>query len=109
MTIRAEEPQQEVVVKIDTKGIAWVYLCLNERVKTEEYAEPRGQSKTHTYYEYDGTQFHAPVESLDLQDINNNPQKYDGYEPAKIPSDIERIDAQVTYTAMMTNTLLTEE
>lgn len=31
------------------------------------------------------------------------------YEPAKIPSDIERIDAQVTYTAMMTNTLLTEE
>ena len=92
-----------------TKGIAWVYLCLNERIKTEEYAEPGEQSKTHTYYEYDGTQFHAPVESLNLQDINNNPQKYDGYEPAKIPSDIERIDAQVTYTAMMTNTLLTEE
>ena len=97
MTIRAEEPQQEVVIKIDTKGIAWVYLCLNERIKTEEYAEPGKQSKTHTYYEYDGTQFHAPVESLNLQDINNNPQKYDGYEPAKIPSDIERIDAQVTY------------
>lgn len=35
--------------------------------------------------------------------------KFDGYEPVKIPSDIERIDAQVTYTAMMTNTLLTEE
>ena len=49
MTIRAEEPQQEVVIKIDTKGIAWVYLCLNERVKTEEYAEPGEQSKTHTY------------------------------------------------------------
>lgn len=109
MIIRAEEPQQEVVIKIDTKGIAWVYLCLNERIKTEEYAEPGEQSKTHTYYEYDGTQFHAPVESLNLQDINNNPQKYDGYEPAKIPSDIERIDAQVTYTAMMTNTLLAEE
>lgn len=109
MIVRAEEPQQEVVIKIDTKGIAWVYLCLNERIKTEKYAEPKEQPKTHTYYEYDGTQFHASVESLDLQDINNNPQKYDGYEPAKTPSDIERIDAQVTYTAMMTNTLLTEE
>ena len=67
MIVRAEEPQQEVVIKIDTKGMAWVYLCLNERVKTEEYAEPKGQPKTHTYYEYDGTQFHAPVDSLDLK------------------------------------------
>lgn len=109
MVVRAEEPQQEVFIKIDTKGIAWVYLCLNERIKTEEYAETEEQSRTHTYYEYDGTQFHAPVESLDLQDINSNPQKYDGYEPAETPSDVERIDAQVTYTAMMTDTLLTEE
>ena len=109
MIIRAEEPQQEVVIKIDTKGIAWVYLCLNEKIKTEKYAEPGGQPRTHTYYEYDGTQFHAPIKNLDLQDINNNPQKYNGCEPVKMPSDLERIDAQVTYTAMMTNTLLTEE
>ena len=109
MIVRAEEPQQEVVIKIDTKGIAWVYLCLNERIKTEEYAEFEGQPRKHTYYEYDGTQFHAPAKSLDLQDISSNPQKYDGYESAKTPSDIERIDAQVTYTAMMTNTLLMEE
>lgn len=109
MIVRAEEPQQEVVIKIDTKGIAWVYLCLNEKIKTEEYMEPGELPRAHIYYEYDGTQFHAPVESLDIQDINNNPQKYNGYEPAKVPSDLERIDAQATYTAMMTNTLLTEE
>lgn len=42
---------------------------------------------------------YAPIKNLDLQDINNNPQKYNGYEPVKMPSDLERIDAQVTYTA----------
>lgn len=101
-------PKVEVVTTSD--GIAWVYLYLNE-TETEEPVvtfdgEGAENTETHTMYEYNYTEFHAPVSDLDIADIKANPERYADYKPAEKATDLERIEAQVMYTALLTDTLI---
>ena len=104
-------PMIEAVTTSD--GIAWVYLYLNE-TETEEPvvtfdgkgSEGTETTETRTMYEYEYTEFHAPVSDLDIADIKANPEKYADYRPAEKATDLERIEAQVMYTALLTDTLI---
>ena len=99
MKIKSTEKQPEFEYVVTSDGIEWVYICLDEIYipETEEEA---------AHYEYDFTEFHAPLGTLDIEDIRHNPAKYKDYEPISEATQEERIEAQVMYTALMTDTLL---
>lgn len=99
MKIKSIEKQPEVKYVVTSDCIEWVYISLDEIYipKTEEEV---------AHYEYDFTEFHAPLGTLDIEDIRSNPAKYRGCEPVEEATQEERIEAQVMYTALMTDTLL---
>lgn len=70
-----------------------VYTSLNKKIKKGGITDDKIKQIVEQHFEEN------PV-----QVITDNTLSVAG-----IPADIERIDAQVTYTAMMTNTLLTKE
>ena len=100
--------QPKVAIKIMSDGIAWVYINLNEQQLTENVTQPDGTTQEQDYFEYDYTEFHAPKDELDLDDIKANPENYADYEPIPKATAQEKIEAQVMYTALMTDTLLEE-
>lgn len=105
MKIKSLAKLPKVDVKIMSDNIAWVFLYLNG-AEVKETDEETG--KTYFAYEYDFKEFHAPAKELDIEDIKANPDNYADYEPTTAATDLERIEAQVLYTASMTDTLLEE-
>lgn len=99
MKIHSTEKQPEFKYVVTSDGIEWVYICLDESTVPETEDEP-------AHYEYDFAEFHAPLGTLDIEDIKHNPAKYRGYEPVPEATQEEKIEAQVMYTALMTDTLL---
>lgn len=86
-------------------NVAWVFICLNETV-VEDINLETGEKQS--CYEYDWNEFHAPADELDLEDIKRNPASYVEYTPVSKATEQEKIEAQVMYTALMTDTLLEE-
>lgn len=81
----------------------YVYVYLNE---TEGDTEPTEMCPSEHYYEYDYNEFCELTSNIDLNDLKNNPENYLDYEPVPTLSQAEKIQAQVLYTAMMTDTIL---
>ena len=81
----------------------YVYVYLNE---TEGDTEPTEMCPSEHYYEYDYNEFCELASNIDLNNLKSNPENYLDYEPVPTLSAAEKIQAQVLYTAMMTDTIL---
>lgn len=73
------EKQQPVRVIAD-KDLLYVFICLNGKEKTIESAGlNESDNRSVIYIEYDYNQFIAPKDSIDLDDLMINPDKYLDY------------------------------
>lgn len=68
--------QQPPVKIIQMDGIAYVFICLNEEYKTEEYPSMGNGNVKESYYEYDYNEICGPADALPLEDIQSNPEAY---------------------------------
>lgn len=68
--------QQPPVKIIQMDGIAYVFICLNEEYKTEEYPSMGNGNAKESYYEYDYNEICGPADALPLEDIQSNPEAY---------------------------------
>lgn len=62
------------VVRMDE--MAYVFICLNEEHKTEEYPSMGNGDIKEDYYEYDYNEICGPADALPLEDIQSNPEAY---------------------------------
>lgn len=78
--MRARFTNQQPQVSIVTRdGVSYVFLCLNEELKTETYPD-MGDGKTEeSYYEYDYNEIVGPVDKLPIDDIREHPDQYINY------------------------------
>lgn len=84
-------------------GIVWVFLYFDESKVTEINTETGNEQ---TIYEYDFSEFHVPAGEIDIEDLKSDPEKYRDYTPMTAATEWEKIEAQVLYTAAITDTLL---
>lgn len=59
------------------EGRAYVFIYLNEVEKSETNEE----ENTRNYFEYDYNEFNENVKDLDVEEIQNNPEKYINFTP----------------------------
>ena len=78
--MRARFTNQQPQVSIVTRdGVSYVFLCLNEELKTETYPD-MGDGKTQeSYYEYDYNEIVGPADKLPIDDIREHPDQYINY------------------------------
>lgn len=78
--MRARFTNQQPPVSVVTRdGVSYVFLCLNEELKTETYPD-MGDGKTQeTYYEYDYNEIVGPADKLPIDDIREHPDQYINY------------------------------
>lgn len=72
--------KQEPVKIIDSNGKVYVFICLNETHGTF-INDTQDSTVSENYIEYDYNEFVIDKESVDIDDINNNPEKYLYYIP----------------------------
>lgn len=84
----------------------YVFICVNE---SEGDTEQTDMCPSMHYYEYDYNEFCELASNIDLNDLKSNPENYLDYEPVPTLSAAEKIQAQVLYTAMMTDTILEDQ
>lgn len=99
-----QQPKYKFISGVESDDMVRVFICLNEKEIEEKY-EYNQENPVHCY-EYDYNEFIDYASNLDLDDIKNNPENYLDYEPVQPATDSEKIQAQVMYTAMMTDTVL---
>ena len=75
--MRARFTNQQPQVSIVTRdGVSYVFLCLNEELKTETYPD-MGDGKTQeSYYEYDYNEIVGLADKLPMADIQAHPENY---------------------------------
>lgn len=83
----------------------YVFIYLNEREIHEKYDYSESE---YNGFEYDYNEFKVRKDDIDIEDVMNNPQDYLDYEPTPPATEAEKIQAQIMYTAMMTDTVLEE-
>lgn len=77
MAMKARFSSQQQPVKVVESGeTAYVFICLNEKEKTEEYPDMGEGQTRETYYEYDYNEICGPADALPLEDIQSNPEAY---------------------------------
>lgn len=91
MKAKFEKKQPSVTLK-EIDGILYVYICLNEVEKQEEFTDGEGNIVTETYYEYDYTEFCEISGYLNTQDIIDHPEKYIDYAPEKSQTTYAKIE-----------------
>ena len=65
---------------VRSERMSYIFLCLNEKEKTEIYPD-MGEGKTQeTYYEYDYNEIYGPTDKLPVKDIQEHPENYLEYE-----------------------------
>lgn len=96
-----QKPNVETHIFDDT---VYAYIYLNETEGDTEIDDDHPNSMH--FYEYDYNEFCELVSNIDLDDLSKNPSDYLDYEPVQILSQQEKMQAQVLYTAMMTDTVL---
>ena len=57
--------------------IAYVFINLNE----EECSETDYEGNVYNYFVYDYNEFHVPVDSFILKDVEADPERYIDYQP----------------------------
>lgn len=72
---RFSESQQPVKI-IENSDMITVFICLNGIEKTDENAFEKSSA---SYIEYDYNEFVEEKSLLDIDDLNNNPEKYLNY------------------------------
>ena len=72
--------QQQPVKVVESEDTAYVFICLNEEEKTEEYPDMGEGQTRETYYEYDYNEIVCPIDENLLQNIQDNPEEYLDYE-----------------------------
>lgn len=72
--------QQQPVKVVESEDTAYVFICLNEEEKTEEYPDMGEGQTRETYYEYDYNEIVCPIDGNLLQNIQDNPEEYLDYE-----------------------------
>ena len=78
--MKARFTEQQPPVKIvESEDAAYVFICLNEEEKTEEYPDMGEGQTTEAYYEYDYNEIAGPTNNLPLDDIQANPENYLDY------------------------------
>lgn len=88
MSSKARFSQPQLPVKIvESEDTAYVFICLNEEEKTEEYPDMGEGQTRESYYEYDYNEIVGPTDKLPLDDIQANPENYLDYEYAEKSED----------------------
>ena len=98
MKARFLEPQPLVRI-VEPDGRAYVFLCLNEEQKTEEFD---GTPTTH--YEYDYNEIVS--DQLDLDDVREHPERYIAYAAEEEKPLVETVKEQAEQIQMLTECLL---
>lgn len=81
MAMKARFSSQQQPVKIvESEDTAYVFICLNEEEKTEEYPDMGEGQTTETYYEYDYNEIVGPETEIPVADIQAHPEDYLDYE-----------------------------
>lgn len=80
MSVKARfSSQQQPVKVVQEDGAAYVFICLNEKKKTETYPD-MGEGETQkTYYEYDYNEIAGPSAGIPLDNIQAHPENYLDY------------------------------
>ena len=80
MSVKARfSSQQQPVKVVQEDGAAYVFICLNEKKKTETYPDMGEGETQETYYEYDYNEIIGPADALPLEDIQAHPEGYLDY------------------------------
>lgn len=78
--MKARFTAQQLPVKVIQKGdMTYVYICVNETQRTEEYPDMGEGQTQESYYEYDHNEIIGPVDALPLEDIQAHPENYLDY------------------------------
>ena len=85
MKARFSSRQQPVKI-VESEDTAYVFICLNEEEKTEEYPDMGEGQTRETYYEYDYNEIVGPASEIPLDDIRKNPENYLNYEYSPKPT-----------------------
>ena len=71
--------QQQPVRIVESEDTAYVFICLNEEEKTEEYPDMGEGQTTESYYEYDYNEVIGDADKLPLDDMQAYPENYLNY------------------------------
>ena len=83
--------QQQPVKVVQSDGMAYVFICLNEQRGVESYPDMGEGQTTETYYEYDYNEIVGPTDKLPLGDIQANPEQYLNYEYTENKTDVDSL------------------
>ena len=83
--------QQQPVRIVESEDTAYVFICLNEEEKTEEYPDMGEGQTRETYYEYDYNEIIGPAGKLPLADIQAHPEQYLNYEYTENKTDVDSL------------------
>ena len=83
--------QQQPVRIVESEDTAYVFICLNEEEKTEEYPDMGEGQAQETYYEYDYNEIIGPTDKLPLEDIQAHPEQYLNYEYEENKTDTDSL------------------
>ena len=97
--------QQQPVKIIRRDGIAYVFICLNEKQGTEVYPDIGEGQSVENYYEYDYNEITGAEVELPLEDIQAHPESYLKYEPERKKTTEERLSEIENYLEAVNSAL----
>lgn len=89
-------------------GLADVFIYSFVGEDTEKVGISEEETETKVFL-YDVNEFRVPQDIVTEDMVKANPAKYLDYTPQYEPTQLDRIEAQTMYTALMTDTLLEED
>ena len=72
--------QQQPVKVVQTDGMAYVFICLNEQQGVESYPDMGDGQSQEVYYEYDYNEIVGPEAEIPVAEIQAHPEDYLDYE-----------------------------
>lgn len=97
--------QQQPIKIIRKDGMAYVFICLNEKQGAETYPDMGEGQSVESYYEYDYNEIVGPETELPLEDIQAHPENYLKYESEKKKTTEERLSEIENYLEAVNSAL----
>ena len=101
-----KQPEYRYFPVADGMADVFIYSFIGEDVEKVGMGEEITKTKV---FLYDVNEFRVAQDIVTEDMVKANPAKYLDYTPQDEPTVIDRIEAQVMFTALMTETLLEEE
>lgn len=92
--------EQQPVRIVEDGNKVYVYICLNGVHGADVQDGVDGGQLAEEYIEYEYNEFVADKDSIDLDDVRNNPENYLDYTIPRI-TELEQLRADVDYLLML--------